>query len=154
MPPSLKKVLTGPCPSSRHFNISIWISLICNPVPSQTPPFTLGSRAREFIYKLLKKSISGPCGSPEPLDVCPIGFQSQTLLESHLCGAGAKHWDTPHGVQTPHFLGGNSGSVRSLLVYVAVSRRIFLVRLCLYTSYPSACGLFIPYCGSCCSASF
>lgn len=78
------------------------------------------------LYTNSSKRVSqvpmAPRGSPRPLNVCPTGFQSQTFLESHLCGAGPKHGDAPCGVKTPHSLGGISGSMRSLLVCVAVPR--------------------------------
>lgn len=154
VPPSLKKVPTGSCTSSRHFNINIRIPLTYNPVTSQIDTFILGSRTREFIYKPLEKNISGPRCSPQPLDTCPIVFRSQTFLEFHFCGVSPKGWYAPCGVQTPHSLGRSSRSMGFLLICGCCTKVEFLVRLCLYVSQPSQCGPFISCCGGSCSVSF
>lgn len=77
--PSLKRVSTVSCTSSRCFKISKWIVFTYTLGTFQTAAFVLGTEMIENTWKSFKKRISFSYSPLGPLDINPVNFLSQTF---------------------------------------------------------------------------
>lgn len=144
---SLRKIPTNPCPISRCFKISNWLSFIYNPVTSQTSAFVLVFWTSESMCKPWKRNISDPHNPLNTLGISPSGFQSQTFFGPCLSGVGPRVGvpNVGHKSLSPH--GEALGSWDPSLLCVATPSLGFVMRPHLCLSYLSQCGPVAPHCG-------